>query len=64
MRYRYIGDHADTTGSGQPLGIGDYVELSDDEAKDPHNASLIESGQMIEAPEESKSKSTSKKEAS
>jgi hypothetical protein len=46
--YRYIGSHADQLAGGQPVAPGDYVELSEEDLKDPHNAMLLEDGKLIE----------------
>lgn len=33
LRYRYVGDHADTLPGGRPLEIGSYVDLTEDELR-------------------------------
>lgn len=45
--YRFVGSHADTTAAGAPIGPGDQVDLTDEEAKEPHNAMLLETGAII-----------------
>lgn len=51
MRYRYVGLHADTLESGQPVGLGDFVELSDDDVRQPQNEMLLADGKLIPAEE-------------
>jgi hypothetical protein len=46
-RYRYIGDHAEVAPGGRPLGIGDFIELTDDEVRDPFFEDLLASERMI-----------------
>jgi len=64
MKYRYVGDHAIVSEQGMPIAPGDYVDLSDEEASGDITKEMIESGQLIEAEEQSKSTKKSSKEAS
>lgn len=48
-RFRYVGGHAETLDSGQPLGTGDYVELTDEDVRQPHAEMLIANGLLIGA---------------
>jgi len=48
-RYRYIGYHATILESGQPLGPGDYVDMTADDLSKGINATLFEDGKLIDA---------------
>jgi|KBSMisStaDraftv2_1062788.scaffolds.fasta_scaffold62383_6 hypothetical protein len=54
MKHRHVGRHADALNTGAPIGPGEFVELSDKEAKDEP---LVKEGTLI--PTEA-SKKTSK----
>lgn len=45
--YKNVGNHAHDLASGLVLAPGETAELSDEDVKDPHNASLIEDGVLI-----------------
>jgi hypothetical protein len=62
MNYRYVGGHAIVTESGAPLGPGDFIELSDEDAQSPYNTTLIEEGRLIEADTQTKSSKSKKEE--
>lgn len=51
MRYRYVGAHADTLDSGQPVGPGDFVELEDEDVRLPQNEMFLADGRLIAAEE-------------
>jgi hypothetical protein len=47
-KYRYIGDHAEILEGGQPVGPGDYVDLSSDDITGVNQA-LLNDGKLIDA---------------
>lgn len=51
MRYRNISGHPEDLADGGVVGTGQYVELTDEQAKDPHNREKIQRGAFISAPE-------------
>ncbi len=51
-KYRFIGSHADSLDSGQPIEPGQFVELDDDEIRLPHNEALAADGFLIGVEEE------------
>lgn len=56
-QHRYVGDHADTVMVGDnsiPVAPGDFVDLEKDDLEDEGNASLIESGQLVDVKEAEK----------
>jgi hypothetical protein len=57
--YRYVGSHPETLDNGSPVAPGDYVKLTDEELKSPQNASLLEEGVLVEAPDAGKAKKES-----
>lgn len=52
-KYRFVGSHADSLADGRPVEPGEFVHLSDEEALEPHNASLLADGRMIPTGEKS-----------
>lgn len=46
MKYRHVGRHADTLATGAPIGPGEFVTLTDAQAKEEP---LIEQGILISA---------------
>jgi hypothetical protein len=46
-KYHFVDSHADVLSSGQPVAPGDVVDLSDNDLKQPHNASLLEDGKLV-----------------
>lgn len=44
MKYRHVGRHADTLASGAPIGPGEFVTISDKDAKEEP---LIAEGVLI-----------------
>lgn len=46
-KYRFVGDHAETLADGRPVGPGDFVDLSDDEIAEDHNAMLVADERLI-----------------
>lgn len=56
-KYRYVGLYADTLAHGQPVEPGEFVHLSEDEAKE--NETLLAEGRLVgtgEASEEQQEK--------
>ena len=49
-KYRFVGAHADTLASGQPVGYDDNVSLDAEAQKDPHNRRLIDEHLLLEVP--------------
>jgi pyruvate/2-oxoglutarate dehydrogenase complex dihydrolipoamide acyltransferase (E2) component len=47
QRYRYMGSHADMLNSGRPIEPGEFVELTEEELKEPHNAMLLEDDKLM-----------------
>lgn len=47
MDYKWVGNHPQDLASGQVLAPGETAELSDDDVRLPHNASLIDEGGLI-----------------
>lgn len=62
-KYRFVGMHADTLASGQPIEPGEFVNITDEEIEDPHNAALVHDGLLIGTGSKSKdvAETTSKK---
>jgi hypothetical protein len=48
-QYRYVGDHAEILDSGAPVGVGEYVTLTDEQAEGQVAKALIEAGRLIDA---------------
>lgn len=46
--YRFVGTHVDDLADGRILEPGQFIDLTDEEATDPHNALRIEAGLLIE----------------
>lgn len=46
-KYRFVGNHADQLADGRPVAPGEFVNLSDEEMEDPHNAMLATDGHLI-----------------
>lgn len=67
-QYKNVGDHVYDVASGAMVGVGETIELSDKEQKDPFNDRLITSGTFImlsgttepKAEPQKKSKATAK----
>jgi hypothetical protein len=57
--YKMVGAHAEDLADGRVLAVGEEVDLSKEEIKDPHNQRLVEEGKLIEGiqPESSKTPS-------
>lgn len=47
MEYRNVSDHPEELAGGRTLEPGEFVDLSDEEAKDPYNAALISDGTLV-----------------
>ncbi len=60
--YTYTSRTAGTLANGRPVGHGDTVKLSAEEAKDPHNAAMIES-EVLVASDKSADEKKDKKES-
>lgn len=50
--YSPHGSSKETLASGAPLPDGDFVELTQEELEDEHNARLIEEGRLLEPSKE------------
>ena len=50
MRYRNISGHPEDLADGRIVGIGEFVELTAEQAKDPFNKDKIDEGHLVEAP--------------
>jgi len=46
-KYRFVGGHADMLGDGRPVAPGDFVQLTDEDLKDPHNEALAADGLLL-----------------
>jgi hypothetical protein len=46
-KFRFVGTHADTLADGRPVEPGEFINLSDEEVEEAHNASLIHDGLLI-----------------
>jgi hypothetical protein len=51
MRYRNVSGHPEDLADGGVVATGAYVELDDEQVKDPHNREKIDAMRFIEAPE-------------
>lgn len=47
MKYRNVGDHAEFTDDGQQVGVGEFVELDEDQVRQNLNEGLIASGTFL-----------------
>lgn len=45
--HRFVGDHPDVLADGRPVAPGEFVELTDEDMQDPHNADKIEQGLFL-----------------
>lgn len=45
--YRFIGSHADQLSSGRPITPGEFLELTDEELREPHNEQLAADGLLL-----------------
>lgn len=66
LRFRSMSDHVEDIASGLTVEPGGFVELSENEANDPHNKRLIEEGFFVEveaaAPAKNQAKALQQKE--
>lgn len=46
-QYRFVGEHADNLASGRPIEPGEFVDLTDDDVRDPFNEAMIADGLLI-----------------
>lgn len=46
-QYRFVGSHADVLPNGRPIGPGEYVDLTDEEVRDPYYEMLLADGNLI-----------------
>lgn len=51
MRYRFVGTHLEDLDEGPSLAPGDFIELTDAQAKMDRASSLIDDGLLIEVDE-------------
>lgn len=47
--YRFVGDHPDVLANGRPVEPGEFVNLTDEDVRDPYNETLIHDGRLIGA---------------
>jgi RNA 3'-terminal phosphate cyclase len=47
QQYRFVGSHADTLANGRPVEPGEFVELTDEDLKEPQNATLLDDGLLM-----------------
>lgn len=48
MEYKLVGStHPEDLADGRVIGVGETVELSDEDLSDPHNQRLLEEGLLI-----------------
>lgn len=52
-QYRFVGSHAEVSPDGAPIGIGDFIELTDDQARHPFFEDLLAQGTLIGTEESS-----------
>ena len=45
--FRSVSSHVEDLASGRTLAPGEFVDLTKEEQKDPHNARLLEEGILI-----------------
>jgi len=57
-RYRYVGTYADTLGNGQPVEPGQFVDFTEEDLEDSHNAWLLEEGRLLSIEEANNPKAT------
>jgi len=57
-RYRYVGTYADTLGNGQPVEPGEFVDLTEEDLEDSHNARLLEEEKLLSIDEANNPKAT------
>jgi hypothetical protein len=46
-KYRFIGSHAEILANGRPVEPGEFVELSDEEIREPQNETLAADGLLV-----------------
>jgi hypothetical protein len=56
--HRWVGTHVQDLADGRMLAIGEFVELDDEDLKDPHNARLIEEGLLVPSEQAEAKKTT------
>lgn len=47
MQYRNVGDHAENTDGGQTVDVGGFVDLDEDQVREPLNEDLIARGVFL-----------------
>src|SRR3954470_13929029 len=45
--YRFIGNHAEILYDGRPIGVGDFVDLTEEELREPQVEMLAHDGVLI-----------------
>lgn len=50
--YRYIDQVPGELASGQPVGPGETVKLSEEDFEDPHNKAMLEDGKLVAVAEQ------------
>lgn len=61
MEYRNVGSHVEDLFGGATVGVGETVELNDEQAGHPHNERLLSEGTFI--PIEGKNKTQNRRSA-
>lgn len=51
-KYRFVGTHPDTLDDGRPIAPGEFVYLTDDEMRLPHNEMHASSEHLLAVSEE------------
>jgi hypothetical protein len=46
-QYRYVGSHADVLADGRPIGPGEFIDLTDDQLRDPFYEDRLANGVII-----------------
>lgn len=47
LQYRFVGSHADTLHNGRPVEPGEFVELTEDDLRDPYIEMLAHDENLI-----------------
>lgn len=63
MRYRHVGDHIEDLDDGRSVTPGEYVDLDEDQLREPRAEELVAVGKFIPAEEEKKGQEQAKQEA-
>lgn len=47
LQYRFVGDHAEILANGRPVEPGGFIDLTEEEVRDPFYEGLIHDGVLI-----------------